>query len=150
MKRTLKEQNEYLKKARNMFAVYSFTDGKREAGYIGVGPITAFETIAKHLADGKQVLITLASSDKDLINYEIEKKCRVPYDFAKQFAVRPDYNGVWTKVGVYCSKEEIYAMATVSNPIINDNGNRIEFADGEIYAKDIYRELYHKVKATVL
>lgn len=150
MKRTLKAQKEYLKETKDLFAVYSFKDGKREEGFTGIGLITAFETIAKHLTNGKQVLITLASSDKDLINYEIEKKCRVPYDFAKQFAVRPDYNGVWTKVGVYCSKEEIYAMATISSPIINDNGNRIEFADGEIYAKDIHRELYHKVKATVL
>lgn len=150
MKRTLKEQNEYLKKTRNMFAIYSFTDGKREAGYIGVGLITAFETIAKHLADGKQVLITLASSDKELVRYEIDHKCRVPYELAKQFAVRPDFNGTWSTVGICCSKEEIYAMATVANPIINDNGNRIEFANGEIYAKDIFKESYRKVKATAL
>ena len=43
-------------------------------------------------------------------------------------------------------KEEIYAMATEENPIVNDNGNRIEFLNGEVYAKQSITNLYAKVK----
>lgn len=44
------------------------------------------------------------------------------------------------------TKEEVYKLATVENPIINDNGNRIEFANGEVYAKQSISNLYRKVK----
>ena len=44
------------------------------------------------------------------------------------------------------TKEEVYALATDTNPIINDNGNRIEFNNGEVYVKDTFSKLYHKAK----
>lgn len=44
------------------------------------------------------------------------------------------------------TKEEVYKLATIENPVINDNGNRIEFANGEIYAKQSITNLYRKVK----
>lgn len=44
------------------------------------------------------------------------------------------------------TKEEVYRLATINNPITNDNGNRIEFANGEVYAKQSITNLYRKVK----
>lgn len=44
------------------------------------------------------------------------------------------------------TKEEVYKLATVENQIINDNGNRIEFANGDVYAKQSITNLYRKVK----
>ena len=44
------------------------------------------------------------------------------------------------------TKEEVYNLETVANPIINDNSNRIEFADGDVYAKQSITNLYRKVK----
>lgn len=44
------------------------------------------------------------------------------------------------------TKEEVYKLASINNPIINDNGNRIEFENGDCYAKDSISKLYHKVK----
>lgn len=44
------------------------------------------------------------------------------------------------------TKEEVYKLATVENPIINDSGNRIEFANGDVYAKRSITNLYRKVK----
>lgn len=44
------------------------------------------------------------------------------------------------------TKEEVYALATVENPIINDSGNKIEFANGDVYAKQSITNLYRKVK----
>lgn len=93
MKRTQKVTQEYLKSTANLFAVYAFSNGKRESGYIGVGLIDAFEEIARCSAKGYQVLITLASTDKDVMRYEIENKCRVPYEVAKQYAVKPNFKG---------------------------------------------------------
>lgn len=46
------------------------------------------------------------------------------------------------------TKEEVYKLASINNPIINDNGNRIEFENGECYAKDTFTKLYHRVKVT--
>ena len=48
------------------------------------------------------------------------------------------------------TKEEVYKLATVENPIINDNGNRIEFANGDVYAKQYASCLYRRVKVFVL
>ena len=47
------------------------------------------------------------------------------------------------------TKEEVYKLATVENPIINDNGNRIEFANGDMYAKQSITNLYRKVKVHI-
>lgn len=44
------------------------------------------------------------------------------------------------------TREEVYNMATVENPILSDNGNRIEFANGDVYAKQSITNLYRKVK----
>lgn len=44
------------------------------------------------------------------------------------------------------TREEVYKLATIENPVINDNSNRIEFANGEIYAKQSITNLYRKVK----
>lgn len=44
------------------------------------------------------------------------------------------------------TKEEVYQLATSQNPVINDNGNRIEFANGDVYAKQSISNLYRKVK----
>lgn len=98
MKRTLKAKREYLKATENLFAVYSFVNGKRESGYSSIGLIDAFEEVAKHIAAGKQVIIALGSSDKEITSYEIKNKCRIPYEIAKKFAVRPDFNGDWKQV----------------------------------------------------
>ncbi|MCC8155422.1 MAG: hypothetical protein LIP01_15325 [Tannerellaceae bacterium] len=43
------------------------------------------------------------------------------------------------------TKEEVYALATDANPIINDAGNRIEFKNGDCYAKDFRSGLYRKM-----
>lgn len=45
-------------------------------------------------------------------------------------------------------KEEVYALATVDNSIIVDNGNKIEFSNGDVYVKDSISKLYRKVKVT--
>lgn len=47
-------------------------------------------------------------------------------------------------------REEVLALATVANPVINDNGNKIEFANGECYVKQSITNLYRKVKVFVL
>lgn len=44
------------------------------------------------------------------------------------------------------SKEEVYKLATDENPIVINNGNRIEFANGDVYAKQSITNLYRKVK----
>lgn len=44
------------------------------------------------------------------------------------------------------TKEDVYKLATAENPIINDNGNRIEFANGEVYAKQSITGEYRKAK----
>ena len=44
------------------------------------------------------------------------------------------------------TKEEVYKLETAENPIINDNGNRIEFSNGDVYAKKSITNLYRKVK----
>ena len=98
MKRTQKANQEYLKATSGLFAVYAFSNGKRESGYIGVGLIDAFEEIARCSSKGYQVLITFASADRELIKYEIEHKCRVPYEVAKQYAVRPNFKGEYEQV----------------------------------------------------
>lgn len=33
------------------------------------------------------------------------------------------------------TKNDVLALATTENPIINNSGNKIEFANGEVYAK---------------
>lgn len=43
------------------------------------------------------------------------------------------------------TKEEVYPLATLENPVINDNGNKIEFANGDVYAKQSITNLYRKV-----
>lgn len=48
------------------------------------------------------------------------------------------------------TKEEVYKLASINNPIINDNGNRIEFDNGDCYVKDTFIKLYKKVKPFVL
>lgn len=48
------------------------------------------------------------------------------------------------------TKKEVYELVTVKNPIINDNGNRIEFANGDVYVKHSITNLYHKAKVFVL
>ena len=47
-------------------------------------------------------------------------------------------------------KEEVYKLATVENPVINDNGNKIEFSNGDVYVKQSIPNLYKKVKVFVL
>lgn len=98
MKRTQKANQEYLKSTANLFAVYAFSNGKRESGYIGVGLIDAFEEITRCSAKGYQVLITLASADKELIRYEIENRCMVPYEVAKKYAIVPNFKGEYNPV----------------------------------------------------
>lgn len=44
------------------------------------------------------------------------------------------------------SKKEVYALATDTNPIIVDNGNRFEFANGETYVIDPFSKVYYKAK----
>lgn len=43
-------------------------------------------------------------------------------------------------------KEEVYALATDANPIVIDNGNRIEFADGTICIRQSGTDLYRKAR----
>lgn len=95
MKRTLKSQQEYLKATNGLFAVYSFKNGRRDSGYVVLDMITAFSYIARETAKGNQIILTLATSDKEITKYEIANRCRVPYEWARQFAVSPDYEGIW-------------------------------------------------------
>lgn len=95
MKRTLKNQAEYLKNTAHKFAVYSFVNGRRESGYIGIGVIDAFEEAARNTARGKNIVITLQESDKEIMRYEIENKCHAPYEFVLEFAVVPKWTGEW-------------------------------------------------------
>lgn len=95
MKRTLKEQRDFLKATQGLFAVYSFVNGKREFGYVGLGLIESFEEIARRISEGKQIILMLASSDKECMKYEINNKCRVSYEWCRQFAVAPNYEGIW-------------------------------------------------------
>ena len=44
------------------------------------------------------------------------------------------------------TKEEVYKLATIINPITIIVGNRIEFANGEVYVKQSITNLYRKVK----
>lgn len=44
------------------------------------------------------------------------------------------------------TKKEVYALATTENPIICDNGNKIEFANGDTYVKDSITKKYVKVR----
>lgn len=44
------------------------------------------------------------------------------------------------------TREEVYALETSENLIINDNGNKIEFTNGDIYVKQSITNLYRKVK----
>lgn len=44
------------------------------------------------------------------------------------------------------TKEEVYSLATVENPIINDTSNKIEFANGDVYAKQSITGEYRKAK----
>ncbi len=46
-------------------------------------------------------------------------------------------------------KEEVYKLATVENPVINDNGNKIEFSNGDVYVKQSITNLYKKAKVFV-
>ena len=91
MKRTKKATQEYLKSTDGLFAVYAFSNGKRESGYISVGLIDAFDLITRCSANGYQVLVTLASADKEVMRYEIENKCRAPYEVVKEYAVKPTF-----------------------------------------------------------
>lgn len=95
MKRTLKAKQEYLKSTDGLFAIYAFKDGKRHAAYLGLGLIDAFEEIARRIAEDCQVLILLTSSDREITDYEIKNHCRVPFEYAKQFAVKPNFQGLW-------------------------------------------------------
>ena len=47
-------------------------------------------------------------------------------------------------------RQEVLGLATKFNPIISDNGNKIEFEDGTIYSYNRRTEEYNKVKAFVL
>ena len=47
-------------------------------------------------------------------------------------------------------RQEVLGLATKFNPIINDNGNKIEFEDGTIYSYNRRSGEYNKVKAFVL
>lgn len=47
-------------------------------------------------------------------------------------------------------KEDVIKLATTENPIINLTGNKIEFANGDVYAKDSATGLYYKAKIYVL
>lgn len=47
-------------------------------------------------------------------------------------------------------REDIIKMETAENPIINCTGNKIEFANGDVYAKNSIDGLYYKVKCFVL
>ena len=47
-------------------------------------------------------------------------------------------------------RQEVLGLATKFNPIINDNGNKIEFEDGTIFSYNRRTGEYYKVKAFVL
>lgn len=47
-------------------------------------------------------------------------------------------------------KEDVLKLATEENPVINCAGNKIEFKNGDVYAKDFSTGLYRKVKCFVL
>lgn len=47
-------------------------------------------------------------------------------------------------------REDVIKMETAENPIINLAGNKIEFANGDVYAKNSADGLYYKVKCFVL
>lgn len=44
------------------------------------------------------------------------------------------------------TKEEVCKLATAENPIINCCGNKIEFANGDVYAKQSITNQYRKMK----
>lgn len=43
------------------------------------------------------------------------------------------------------TREEVLALASEDNPIVNATGNKIEFADGTTYARESFG-IYRKVK----
>lgn len=47
-------------------------------------------------------------------------------------------------------REDVLKLETPENPIINCAGNKIEFANGEVYAKNSQNGLYYKVKCFTL
>lgn len=47
-------------------------------------------------------------------------------------------------------KEEVFKLETEENRIINCTGNKIEFSNGDVYAKQYPSGLYYKVKCFVL
>lgn len=47
-------------------------------------------------------------------------------------------------------REDVIRLETPENPIINLAGNKIEFANGDVYAKDSLNGLYYKVKCFTL
>ena len=48
------------------------------------------------------------------------------------------------------TRDEVLALATSENPVINNTGNKIEFADGTCYAISLPSNKFHKVKTYTL
>ena len=48
------------------------------------------------------------------------------------------------------TEKQVLELATATNPVINNAGNKIEFKDGTTYAKDSHTGLYRKVRIFVL
>lgn len=46
-------------------------------------------------------------------------------------------------------REDVLKLATSENPVINCSGNKIEFANGDVYAKNWQSGLFYKVKCFV-
>ena len=47
-------------------------------------------------------------------------------------------------------REDVIKLETAENRIINCTDNKIEFANGDVYAKSMTSGLYYKVKCFVL
>ena len=48
------------------------------------------------------------------------------------------------------TKEDVLKLETEENRIINCTSNKIEFSNGDVYAKRSLIDLYYKVKCVVL
>lgn len=48
------------------------------------------------------------------------------------------------------TEQQVLALATFDNPIINRAGNKIEFANGDVFVKDSFTGLYRKAKIRLL
>jgi hypothetical protein len=54
------------------------------------------------------------------------------------------------KRGLKMTMFEVLNLATLENPVINNNGKKIEFQDGTTYVMDSFTKLFRKARIFVL